>query len=377
VSFFQRPQATWIRGALFQIHLWMGIAVALYVCLIGITGAALVFRPEMQKATFPGYFVVDRLGEADAPADDIIRRLQSAYPGAQLAGIDYPTARRGTYLSYLTRGSQLLTVFSNPITGQIVGELPTRSWITWLQDLHFDLLAGHTGRIVNGVAAISLVLMFATGLVVWWPGVDRWRKSLAVDFRKNWKRINWELHGAIGFWLFALLMLWAVTGIEFAFPRQFRQAVNAVSPLSVARTPQSSPRPGGQLPEAEITALIARAHQIVPGARMGRVVLPSTGRAPILLLMAYIDHGDFDRNDEVSLYFDQYTGQLLERRDQALVPQTAGDLTMKWIGPLHLGSFGGLGVKVLWSILALSFPALAITGVLMWWFRVVRPSLNS
>jgi uncharacterized iron-regulated membrane protein len=30
-------------------------------------------------------------------------------------------------------------------------------------------------------------------------------------------------------------------------------------------------------------------------------------------------------------------------------------------------------VKILWSILALSFPALAISGTIMWWRRVVRP----
>jgi uncharacterized iron-regulated membrane protein len=370
MTWLVRPQATRLRKALFQIHLWTGIAVAAYVCLIGITGAALVFRPEMQKATFPKYFVVDRQGRPDAGAADIIHELQSSYPGARLLGIDYPTSRRATYLSYLARGSQLLTVFSNPVSGKVVGELPRRSWITRLQDLHFDLLGGRTGRLVNGIAAFFLVLMFATGLIVWWPGIDRWRRSLSVDFRKSWKRIAWELHGAIGFWLFALLMLWAVTGVEFAFPRQFRQVVNAVAPLSVVRTPESSLRAGGRLPEAETTALITKAHELVPGAKMGRVVLPSTDRAPILLLMAYHDHGDFDTSDQVSLYFDQYTGQLLERRDQALMKETAGDLTLKWIGPLHLGSFGGLGVKVLWSILALSFPALAITGVLMWWFRL-------
>ena len=72
----------------------------------------------------------------------------------------------------------------------------------------------------------------------------------------------------------------------------------------------------------------------------------------------------------MSLYFDQYSGRLIERRDQALQRMSAGDLVMKWIGPLHLGSFGGLGVKILWSALALSFPLLAVTGVIMWWRRV-------
>ena len=44
---------------------------------------------------------------------------------------------------------------------------------------------------------------------------------------------------------------------------------------------------------------------------------------------------------------------------------SAGD-RLKWMGPLHIGSFGGLGVKLLWSILSPHFPVLAISGTIMW-----------
>ena len=265
-----------------------------------------------------------------------------------------------------------MTAFSDPVSGEVIGELPKTSWITRLQDLHFDLLGGGTGRLINGIAAFALVVMFATGLVIWWPGLSRWTRALFVDISKPWPRINWELHGAVGFWLFALLMLWAVSGVEFAFPRQFRKALNAVLPLTVARTPESTPRPGPSLRADELPGLVANAHQLVPGAKMGRIVMPSTSKAPIQLLMAYKDHGDFDRSDEVMLYFDQYSGKLITRQDTALVAMSAGDQVMKWMGPLHIGSFAGLGVKILWSVLALSFPVLAISGAIIWWRRVVR-----
>ena len=372
MSFLDRPQTTLLRRSLFQVHLWAGLAVAAYVCVIGITGAALVFRPEMQKATFARYFDVPRpAGGADAPIGAIISKLEAAYPGSRLAGIDYPTARRGTYLSYLTNGTQLVTTFSDPGSGEVIGELPKTSWIARLQDLHFNLLAGSTGRTVNGIAAFSLIVMFMTGLVIWWPGIGRWTRALLVDVSKPWPRINWELHGAAGIWLFALLMLWGVTGVEFAFPRQFRRAVNAVMPLTVTRSPESTPRGSAGLTTGGLPALIAEATRMVPGAKMGRIVMPSTPKAPIQLLLAYVDHGDFDTSDEVLLYFDQYSGQLLERRDAARQHLSAGDAVMKWMGPLHLGSFGGEGVKLLWSALALSFPLLAVTGVIMWWRRVV------
>jgi uncharacterized iron-regulated membrane protein len=375
--FVRRPQSSRVRKALFQIHLWTGVTVALYVALIGLTGAALVFRPEMQSATFPQFFNISRNGAPDAASSVIIGELQKRYPGYQLLGIDYPTFRRGTYLSYLIKGSELLTVFSHPVSGLIIGELPKTSWITRLQDLHFELLGGVTGRLVNGVGALLLIAMFSTGAIVWWPGTSRWRQSLWVNFSSGWKRLNWDLHSVVGFWLFALLMLWAVTGVEFVFREPFRRTVNAISPLTVEKTPASLPggtRPGGTSgPRPDPSVLVAKARQLVPGAKMGRIVLPSSPGSPVLILMAFVTHGDFDTSDEVNLYFDQYTGALLERRDTGQQKQSAGDLFLKWIGPLHVGSFGGIGVKVLWSFLALSFPALAVTGLLMWWNRVLKP----
>lgn len=349
-----------LRRILFLAHRWAGLLLTLYVCLIGLTGSALVFRPELQKATFSRYFDVDRPpGIPDAEVATLISRLEAAYPLYQLAGIDYPTARRGTYLSYLVKGGSLVSAFSDPVSGEVIGELPKTSWISRLQDLHFNLLAGPRGRVTNGIGAASLIALFLTGLVIWWPGVARWT------------RFTWELHRSVGVWLFALLMLWAVTGVEFAFPRQFRRAVNAVTPLTVTRTPESTVRAGAVLGANDIPVLVMRARQLVPGAKMGRIVMPSAPKAPIQVLLAYKDHGDFDTSDEVLLYFDRYSGMLLERRDAALQTMSAGDTLMKWIGPIHLGSFGGSGVKLLWSVLALSFPLLAVTGVIIWWRRGV------
>jgi uncharacterized iron-regulated membrane protein len=130
--------------------------------------------------------------------------------------------------------------------------------------------------VVNGTASLALIVLFFSGLVVWWPGITRWTRGLVVDFRSgSWKRINWDLHGVTGFWLFGLLMLWAVTGVEFAFPSQFRAAVNAVSPLTVTPLPMSTPQESGAA-EADTTDLAARSLDRVAGAALARIVLPST-----------------------------------------------------------------------------------------------------
>jgi uncharacterized iron-regulated membrane protein len=45
---------------------------------------------------------------------------------------------------------------------------------------------------------------------------------------------------------------------------------------------------------------------------------------------------------------------------------------MTWLGLLHVGSFGGWTIKIVWLTAALAFPVLAATGFLMWWNGIIR-----
>ncbi len=115
-----------------------------------------------------------------------------------------------------------LTLMS--ITGSIVvfrNELSQWPLMNWLVKLHTNLLAGSIGRLVNGIGGGSLTLLCLTGAMIWWPGVKHWRRSLQVNWRASFPRINWDLHSAIGFWLFPFVLLWGVTGFYFAFPKAF------------------------------------------------------------------------------------------------------------------------------------------------------------
>lgn len=110
------------------------------------------------------------------------------------------------------------------LTGSVLvfrNEFPPTYSLEWLARLHADLGAGATGRFVNGVAAIGLLLLCLTGAIVWWPGVGHWRRTLTVNWRAKFPRISWDLHSALGFWFFLFVFEWAVSAIYFAFPHLF------------------------------------------------------------------------------------------------------------------------------------------------------------
>jgi uncharacterized iron-regulated membrane protein len=46
MGFIDFPQPVWFRRALFQVHLWTGVGLGLYVLVISISGSVLVFQQD-------------------------------------------------------------------------------------------------------------------------------------------------------------------------------------------------------------------------------------------------------------------------------------------------------------------------------------------
>ncbi len=368
-AFLYRPQSVFLRRVFFQIHLWIGVLAGLYVFVVCITGAALVFRIDMQRALHPDLFTPSADGTLTHPAD-VLEGVAQAYPGGRVSGVDAPTTARPTYLAYVLEDDRFLTVLVDPVSTRVLGELPDRSFVRVLQDLHFDLLAGRTGRVINGAGALLLLLLCATGLVIWWPGAGQWRRGFTVDFSRNWKRVNWDLHSATGVWTVALIAMWAVTGMYFAFPSQFRAVVSVFSPVTVTRPPLSDPSGADRGTPPTWRVLIARAQAQLPDQFVARVVVPSTEQAAFHVLFSNVRPTPAATSALTSVYLDRFTGALLQ--EPATGRRTAGDVMMAWVGPLHVGNFGGIWVRIAWLVLGLAPPLLFATGFLMWWTRVVR-----
>jgi uncharacterized iron-regulated membrane protein len=358
-----------MRRVLFHIHVWAGVLAGLYVFVVFVTGAALVYRIDLQRMLDPHLFTV-RVAAPQADAATIMERVSAAYPDHTLAGVDAPTTDRPTYLAYVTRGAAFVTVLIDPVRGEILGELPERSVVRILQALHYDLMAGRTGRTINGIGAICVLVLCITGVAIWWPGTGHWRRGLSIDFGRSWTRTNRDLHRTVGIWTVTLIAAWALTGISFVFRSQVRAAVHAISPVTSRRPPV--PRSIGPAPAARPSwrEAVAAAATHAPHLHAARIVVPSSDRAPLLVLFAERQPTPAGRGHLTPIYLDQFTLERLPEPPAA--PRTAGDIVMAWLTPLHVGDFGGEPIKAAWFVLGFAPPLLFVTGLVMWWTRVVR-----
>ncbi|MCE2514927.1 MAG: PepSY domain-containing protein [Acidobacteria bacterium] len=76
----RQPQAFWLRRALFQVHLWSGIAVGLYVIAICVSGSVLVYRSELRQTFEPQPRFVTVSGTR-LSQDELTAAAEGAYPG--------------------------------------------------------------------------------------------------------------------------------------------------------------------------------------------------------------------------------------------------------------------------------------------------------
>jgi uncharacterized iron-regulated membrane protein len=316
----RRPQTLWLRKAIFQVHLWTGVGLGLYVLMISVSGSVLVFRNELYNGLWPGPKIV-KISGPRLTRDELKAAARRAYPRYSVNWIWESKQPNQPTEIWLDRGSSRKERLFDPYTGRDLGESRPYSiqFLRWVGDLHINLLAGERGRKINGVGAMLVVLLSLTGAVLWWPGIQNWRRSLTIQRKTSWKQLNWQLHSAVGLWMLAVVFMFGVVGVYAAFPAPFQVVVNRIAPLDFYRLePESMLRPAG------VTFL--------PVAQSGAA------------------------------------------RPRFRPRLSTGDQIIRWFSYLHFGNFGGWFSKAVWVVLGLAPAVLFLTGMLMWWNRVLSPS---
>jgi len=215
----RHPQQLWVRRALFQVHLWMGLVFGVYLFFISVTGSVLVYRNELFELATPAPVVTTATGRL-LTDDELIGAAERAHAGFRVSRLTRGENLDHSVEVHLSRDGQAMARLVDPRTGEDVGRAPPLGiWlVARLMELHDNLLAGPEGRRVNGIGAIAMILVTITGLIIWWPGVNRWRRSLTLHRGVGWNRLSCELHSALGFFSFAFLIVSGVSALYLCLP---------------------------------------------------------------------------------------------------------------------------------------------------------------
>jgi uncharacterized iron-regulated membrane protein len=226
-----QPQSVWLRKVVFQVHLWSGIGLGLYLLVVSVTGSIVVYSNELYRAATRAPIMVAPSGPR--LSDDALRAaVAHIYPGYTVVSIGAGQKPDQAVSITLSGNRGRKDRLFDPYTGADLGDSVPLSihLVSKLLELHDDLLAGPTGRTVNGFGAVMLIVLALTGIVVWWPGIKNWRRSLVLRRGVGWRRFTWDLHSVIGFWLFAFILLFGLSGVYLGNPQFFQDLADKLQP---------------------------------------------------------------------------------------------------------------------------------------------------
>jgi uncharacterized iron-regulated membrane protein len=368
-----------VRRLFWRVHFWAGLVTAPLVLFAAFTGLLYVFTPQIEARVHAG---VDRVAVAGPalPLDAQIDAASAAQAGWTLRSItpafapgettqvlfSPPPAAHAQHAQVDARtdhGHGLptgRTVYIDPATARVVGSLgEMERFKTWAKKLHSSALQGDAWRWPIELAASWLLLMFATGIAMWWP-----QRSLRV--RPGRGRLTWrDLHTGVGVVMSGLLAVVLVTGLTWSRHAgdHFRTAQAALGQASPKPPAALRSLPGDAAP-LSAQAVLQRAQVELPGRRLQ--MTPPHGPDGVWRAEVLVGGRPADR---MALALDARSGQVLWRSGWHELPALAQATA---IGiPFHRGEFG------VWNQAVLALAALAaifsvVSGIGMWWLR--RPA---
>jgi uncharacterized iron-regulated membrane protein len=383
------PQRSRTRRLIFTIHRWVGAVVGLYLLLMSMTGVSLVFHDELSAWLCPSPVITFK--SERMPLSQIIENSEKAYPLYKVTGLIMSHEKAHPMDVFMANQTdKKINLEVDPYTGRVLGVKKESEVLKFLQELHFNLLNGKTGRLVNGIGASCLFTLAVTGVVVWWRGVINWLAGFKIPLTGSLKRINSNLHSALGAWVLPMLLVWSISGFSFAFPEFFEQNLNMFFPVSSqkklpepddATDGTASPPASGELltsPPASAKLLTSRTaspelptvDRLVETAQASskeksfveRIAFPDKRRKSVRIWLSDEETTDVNA-PRTQVFLNPASGKVLAVSTSEHPP--TGDLIIQWLIRFHFGTFLGTISKSAWLVVGLAPATLAVTGLFL------------
>lgn len=323
-----------MRNTFLFIHRWLGIVFGVFISVICLTGAVLVFSNEINSAA-------NRVSKPDEAtplsADELIDAVNQwntdglTFVALQMPADDHHVAEA----QFAELGRNTLAV--HPYTGEVLGQSGS-AFVGFVKKLHRWLLMPpadthggmSVGRIIVGSSAIAMTLILITGIIIWWPKNRKMLKArTTVRTDKGFRWFVYDSHVSVGIYAVVFLLLMSLTGPIFSFG-WYRTAATKIAggeQQEMFMRPNNNDRPQDQPEKA--TAAVGSCQQHVTVMQAGMQSGKPQGKLPVQVIF----------------------------------------------GQLHTGSIGGWTLRILYFLAALIGACLPWSGYYMWYKRT-HPKKN-
>lgn len=385
--------------AVWRWHFYAGLYVVPFLLMLSVTGLIMLWVSSVtelngERASVP-------VGPAALPVSQVMAAAEAAVPGGKATQYIAPMGPGRVAAFAVAVGDKTTGVTVDPYTAEVVETFPWRAgWYDLATDIHGTLLIGDTGDWLIEAAASLALLLTVTGIYLHWPrNGATWGKALTVQTAARGRTFWKSLHGALGLWVSAVLVIFLISGLSWAglWGTKFVQAWNTFPTAKWDAVPLSDATHASMNHGAakEVPWTLEQTPMPESGSLAG--VSAISGPVSIDSVAAFADRLGFNRRYQVNLpgdetgvwtvshdsmsndgpnpaadrtlHIDQYTGNVLA--DVRYADYSVYAKAMAWGIAFHEGDLGAWNLA-LNTLFCLSIIAVAVSGVVMWLKR--RPT---
>ncbi|GEM84741.1 MAG: membrane protein [Meiothermus sp.] len=394
-------------------HFYAGLYVIPFMVMLALTGLVILFTPQIEDLQYRDRMFVQPQGTLQ-PYSAQLEAVRKAYPEATIQRFRPNLEPNRSSQVALEQGQRELTVFVNPYTLAVLGEVDNASrWENIATNIHGTLLVKqevtlplvgkvNLGDLLIEIAASLMVLLVVTGLYLWWPRNQQGVYGSLVPRLKARGRTYWkDLHSVPMFWVSLIVVFFAFTGLAWTgiwgdkyvqawntFPEQMwndvpksnqnLESLNRTGEklvpwnLENSKLPLSGSMAGKDGIPAGTPVNLDTVIQYVRdnGVNYGFWVAMPRGKEGVWTVSASSMSRDVtDARKDRTLHIDQYSGKVLA--DIGWSQYSLGAKAMASGIALHMGTYGWWS-QALNALFCLLILVASVAAVAMWWLR--RPA---
>ena len=385
--------------AAWRWHFYAGLYVIPFLLMLAVTGLIMLWIAVLSGIGDEKMTVTP--SGAPLAVSALQAAAEAAVPGSHATQYVSPLSPGHAAAFAVTGGEVTTGVTLNPYTGEVLDTFPWRAgWYDFASGIHGTLMIGTLGdRLIEAAASLGLLLC-ATGLYLHWPrGGAGWSRALRVQGSARGRALWKSMHGVVGLWVSALLVLFLISGLSWSgvWGEKFVQAWSTFPAEKWDNVPLSEDLhasmnhgaakevPWGleQTPLPESGSLAGRAAIAGPvtldavagfadslGFRHRyQINLPKDQTGVWTVSHDSMSNDGPDPAADRTIHIDRHTGNVLA--DVRYADYSAYARAMAWGVAFHEGDLGWWNVALNTGF-CLSMIFLAVSGLVLWWKR--RPA---
>lgn len=360
-----------MRKTLHKWHGWAGIICMIPFLVICLTGSILVFKKEIDSLLLPEVAALEPTEQPRKSLNELTASVQQQLPGYEFGSWEiFPAGHdEADRIFMIKKGSdEWFKAHLNPYTGELLSQ-PTESghYITdWLVELHYTLMLNdlaylpeHLGLIIGLILSVFLLFMGVSGLIIY---RRFWARLFTLRWNQRMLAVFSDLHKMAGTFASPVLLVLAITGgyynILIFYEEWVEHADGAEHHVMTDRLYAT---------DLNIDELVLDSTKQIEGFKPTYLLFPFEPELPFTVFGRAPTANPLLSNYGSVSNYDPMTGAYLSTYN--LNEQGAGAKTLDSFRRLHFGTFGGLPVKVIWSLVGVLPLLLSITGTYIWWQR--------